>query len=377
MLPDGMASQPAKFGSTALLSNRVGSRRGSSELLTRPKCVSVIRGPARLTEGASGLACQASDRAGRCAGWIGDSNMSLPMKRRRLALVVEGGGLRGAFSAGALAALDRLLPRRPDFIFATSAGAPSAAFMTTGQIDIAIRLWENRTHASHLVSPMHWLRGRPLMDVDKLVSHFRDPRALAVQHIDAAPTHVYLAVTNCRTARPDYVRLTSQNAFTLLTAAMALPIAYGRVIQCDGQYYVDGGITDSIPLEPALERDIEDITVVLTQPREYRKRHSKAAEWLLRWQYSPYPNLFEAFMQRAECYNRCLERIEELERQGRISVLRPTAPLPASRMTRDRARILKTIQLGRDAAREWLRHNPFARDEPANEGPVLEPALLG
>ena len=286
--------------------------------------------------------------------------MPVPMKRRRLALVVEGGGLRGAFSAGVLATLDRLLPQRPDYIFATSAGAPSAAFMATGQIDVAIRLWENRTHASHLVSPLHWVRGRPLMDVDKLVSRFREPRALAVERIDAAFTQVYLAVTNCRTARPDYVRLTSHNAFTLLTAAMALPIAYGRVIQCQGQYYVDGGITDSIPLEPALERDVDDIIVVLTQPPGYSKSRSKAAEWLLRWQYSHYPNMLEAFMQRSECYNRCLERIEELEQRGRISVLRPAAPLPASRMTRDRERILRTIQVGRDTAREWLRQSDFA-----------------
>lgn len=272
----------------------------------------------------------------------------------RLALVVEGGGLRGAFCAGVLAAWDRLAPRRPDCIYATSAGAPSAAYLATGQIDLAIRLWENRTHASHLVSPLHWLEGRPLMDIDKLVDCFRGRLALDVNRFGLSSTKVFIAVTNCRTASADYLRLTPDNALEVLQATMALPLAYGRVVTIHGQPYIDGGVVDSIPLERALERDFDRIVVVLTQPEGYRKRRSRLAEALLRTQYRAYPELIEAFRARSERYNRELERIEALERSGALSVIRPTEPLPASRMTRDRQRILSTIQVGRDSARRWL-----------------------
>src|SRR5690606_8637254 len=87
-------------------------------------------------------------------------------REKTYALVVEGGGLRGAFCAGVLEALHHLAPTAPSHVYATSAGAPSAAYLATGQIELAIRLWETRTHASHLVSPRHWLKGRPLMDID-------------------------------------------------------------------------------------------------------------------------------------------------------------------------------------------------------------------
>ncbi len=273
---------------------------------------------------------------------------------KKVALVVEGGGLRGAFCAGALAAWDRLAPRRPDAIFATSAGAPSAAYLATGQIDLAIRLWETRTHAHHLVSPMHLFAGRPLMDIEKLVDCFRGRLALAVERFGQSPTKVFIAVTNCTTGTAEFLRLTPDNAFNVLQATMALPLAYGRIVNIHGQPYVDGGVTASIPIERALEREYDHIVVLLTQPAGYRKKRSKFAEALLRTQYGSHPELVRAFQQRSETYNAHLDLVMELEAAGKLSVVRPPEPLPASRMTRDRERILRTIQIGRDCARQWL-----------------------
>ncbi len=277
--------------------------------------------------------------------------------RGKMALVIEGGGLRGAFCAGVLAAWDRLAPR-PDAIYATSAGAPSAAFMATGQIDVAIRLWETKTHAHHLVSPTHWFKGRPLMDVDKLVNHFRGRLSLDVEQFGNCPTKVFIAVTNCRTATAEYLRLTPGNALDVLTATMALPLAYGRVVNIHGQPYIDGGVVDCIPLERALERGYDHIVVLLTQPAQYRKRRSAVSEVLLRAQYPNYPELPHAFRARWARYNQHVDQIAQLEAAGRIKVIRPESRLPASRMTRDRRKILETIQMGRDCAKRWLDEHP-------------------
>jgi predicted patatin/cPLA2 family phospholipase len=280
-----------------------------------------------------------------------------PSPRRKVALVVEGGGLRGSFSAGVLAAWDRLSPRRADFVYATSAGAPSAAYLATGQIDLAIRLWENRTHAHHLVSPMHLFKGRPLMDIDRLVAEFQGPHSLDLAAFARSKTKVFIAVTNCRTAAADYLKLTPDNALQVLRATMALPLAYGQVVTIHGQPYVDGGVVDSIPLDRALTREDTDIVVVLTRPPGYRKKRSKLAEAMVRAQYPNHPALAEAFRLRAERYNTCLDRVEALQKSGRISVIQPTEPLPASRMTRDRRLIMESIQIGRDALRDWVISN--------------------
>jgi predicted patatin/cPLA2 family phospholipase len=192
------------------------------------------------------------------------------------------------------------------------------------------------------------------MDIDKLVDCFRTPPALDVARFDDPTQDIFITVTDCLTARPQHVRLTADNAFDLLTAGMALPLAYGRAVEIGGRAYIDGGITDSIPVERALLDSPDHVLVVLTRPPGYEKRRSKVAEHAFAVQYRRYPELVAAFRHRSERYNRTLRLVERLEAEGRVSVVRPRGPLPASRMTRDRQLILRTIQLGRDAAREWL-----------------------
>jgi predicted patatin/cPLA2 family phospholipase len=275
------------------------------------------------------------------------------MTARKLAIVVEGGGLRGAFCAGALQQLARVLPRKPDYIFATSSGAPSAAFFALGDIDRAIHLWEHWTHASHLISPRHLLHGRPIMDVDKLVSRFRGAEPLEVERFGDVPTQAFIAVTHCRTGQAEYLGLTPRNAFAVLTATMALPFAYGKVVTIDGQPYIDGGVCASVPIEPALEKEVDDIIVLLTRPPNYRKNPRLVSPALLKLHFPGYPDLINAISQRALQYNAQLDKLARLEAQRRITVIRPTEPLPASRITRDKRRIMSSIELGRRAVETW------------------------
>jgi predicted patatin/cPLA2 family phospholipase len=280
------------------------------------------------------------------------------MQERSLALVVEGGGLRGAFCAGVLSVLDAQLSQRVARVYAASAGAPSAAFFATGQIHRAVQIWENHTHQGELVSPLHWFKGRPLMDIDKLVAHFRREEPLAVERYAGKASEVHIAVTNCETGQAEYLRLDPHNAFEVLTATMALPLAYGRVVSVNGTPYVDGGLSDSIPFAVALASGADEVVVIQTQPITYRKRRSKFAEALFNAQLgSRYPKLLQTFQQRPERYNASVEHLTQLEHAGRVTVIRPSAPLPASRLTRDRSRILQTLEAGKAAARTWCAQN--------------------
>lgn len=277
------------------------------------------------------------------------------MTARKLAIVVEGGGLRGSFCAGALQGLASVLPRPPDYIFATSSGAPSAAFFALGHIERAIHLWEHWTHASHLISPRHLLHGRPIMDVDKLISRFRGAEPLEIERFGQVPTEAFVAVTHCRAGQAEYLRLTPRTAFDVLTATMALPFAYGKVVTIDGQPYIDGGVCASIPIEPALEREIDDIIVLVTRPPGYRKNPRHHSSALLKLHFPGYPDLIDAIGQRAARYNAQLDKIARLEAQRRVSVIRPLETLPASRITRDKERIMSSIALGREAALTWAK----------------------
>jgi predicted patatin/cPLA2 family phospholipase len=274
--------------------------------------------------------------------------------KRNTALVVEGGGLRCAFVAGALSALAEAR-REFGHVFATSGGAASAAYFVAGQIDRAVSIWQERTHGGQLISPRHWLAGRRLMDIDGLVDVFRGEYPLDAAQIERSSTVLTVALTNCETGLAHHLRATRDNLFESLRATMALPIAYGRVVSVEGVPYIDGSVADSIPVEAALELDPEQLLVITTRPLGYRKkRRARLLGRLLRINYRQYPALWEALESRWERYNRTMIRLEALERQGRVQVIRPAGPLPASRMTRDRARIIETLELGREAAREFL-----------------------
>lgn len=269
-------------------------------------------------------------------------------------LVLEGGGLRGAFVAGALAELDDSSGLRFSHIFATSAAAASAAYLLAGQIDRALSIWRERTHGGQLISARHLLRGRGLMDIEGLVQVFQRELALDAGGVAGSPTCLRVAVTNCVTGAADHVAATESNIFQLLKATMALPVVYGRVVHVEGVPYIDGGVADAIPFEAALALQPSRVIVVTTRPLGYRKAQVRFGGDLLRYNYRAFPALWPALRNRWECYNRSIVKLEAFERLGRVEVIRPLQALPASRMTRDRARILETLELGRAAARSFI-----------------------
>ena len=270
-------------------------------------------------------------------------------------LVLEGGGLRGAFVAGVLAELERCRSLSFSHIFATSAAAASAAYLVAGQIDRALAIWRDKTHGAQLISPRHLLRGRSLMDIEGLVALFQGELPLDAGRVERSATALYVAVTNCNTGAADHVAATERNLFQLLKATMALPVVYGRVVDVEGVPYIDGGIADAIPLQAALALDPGRLIVVTTRPIGYRKQRTPLASDLLRHNYRSFPALWPALRNRWESYNRSVMKLEALERLGRVEVIRPSGALPASRMTRDRGRIIETLELGQRAAAAFLR----------------------
>jgi predicted patatin/cPLA2 family phospholipase len=279
-------------------------------------------------------------------------------------LVLEGGGLRGAFVAGVLAEFERE-KLRFSHVYATSAAAASAAYLLAGQIEGALRIWKDRTHGEQLISPLHLLRGRGLMDIEGLVRVFQGE--LDARGVASSATQLRVAVTNCNTGCADHVAVTEQNLFHLLRATMALPVVYGRVVDVDGVPYIDGGIADAIPFQAPLALSPNRVIVVSPRPLGYRKAQIRFGGDLLRYNYRAFPEVWPALRNRWECYNRTIVKLEALERLGQVEVIRPETPLPASRMTRDRARIIQTLELGRSAARTFL-EGKGARREPRSSG---------
>jgi predicted patatin/cPLA2 family phospholipase len=275
------------------------------------------------------------------------------MKASQSALIVEGGGLRGAFSAGVLAELEQHQALDFDCCYATSAAAPSAAYWLAGQIEDAVHIWQHFTSGSQLISPGRLLRGRSIMDLDRLVGVFEKWVPLNTERLTSSRT-LFVTVTNCTNGCAEYIPIEPDNAFALLKASMALPVAYGPSVLVRGVPYIDGGLTDSIAIDTVIATSPSRTLVVLTQPHGYRKKPAPVAARLMARYYRQYPALESAFGNRYKIYNSSVTLVEALESKGTIDVIRPAHPLPASRLSRDQGLIRSTLEAGRKAARDWL-----------------------
>jgi predicted patatin/cPLA2 family phospholipase len=268
-----------------------------------------------------------------------------------LGIVIEGGGLRGAFAVGVLDELDRVLPVRPAHVFATSSGAPNAAYYVTGQIADGVRIWEQHTHGSQLLDFGNLLRPDPVMKIDELVAVFRDEIKLQAAQLTDERPRVHISLTEVESGQNHVLRATPDNVFALLTAAMAIPVAYGKVVPVEQGLYIDGGFGAPVAIREALALGLDGIVVVLTKPRGHRRKPNAFAEWLQCSSYAAYPHARPAIRAKWRNYNATMELIDEHEQAGKLVVIRPAAELPASRLSRSQARILASIELGRSAVR--------------------------
>ncbi len=272
-------------------------------------------------------------------------------------LVVEGGGMRGAHSCGALMALaDRGLTDF-DVVAATSAGACTSAFLVSRQFDMFPVIWTKYLHDGRFINLMKLATRQSVMDLDYLIHEvFRNLEPLDVDSLRRNPTCFYVSATDCLTGTASYFNNHEDFILNALKASSAMPIAYRHPVIIDNRPYVDGGIVDSIPIQKALDEGCGEIFVLLTRPEGYRKK-APLVNLLPRIYQKKYPRLAEAILRRHEVYNETLSRIENEDYPAKLTVIRPRQKLPVKRLTTNVEKIRAAIDQGYSDAMATLAEN--------------------
>ena len=117
-----------------------------------------------------------------------------------------------------------------------------------------------------------------------------------------------------------------------------------KFVELDGRKLLDGGCTDSVPVEAFRKLGFRRNVVVLTRDLEYRKKPENT--WMADLVYHKYPKFAEALKNRAVQYNRSIRNIEKLEKEGEVFVIRPSVPLTIPRICKSAEEIEKTYQIG-------------------------------
>lgn len=262
----------------------------------------------------------------------------------KIGLVLEGGAMRGMFTAGVL---DVLLDEQiaVDGAVTVSAGALFGINYPAKQRGRVLRYNLKYLHDKRYMG-WHSLFTTGNV-VNKAFAFYELPFTLdpfdqatfAASQID-----FWVTLTNIETGEPEYVKITDAFAqMEALRATSAMPMV-SRVVEIEGKKYLDGGISDSIPLDKAITLGYDKIIVILTRPLNYRKKPSN--NWLFKLFYRNYPKLIERWANRYAEYNQAVEKVIEMEKAGKIFVIRPSESLDISRLEKDLAKVQAMYDLG-------------------------------
>ena len=128
-----------------------------------------------------------------------------------------------------------------------------------------------------------------------------------------------------------------------LRATSALPFI-SEIIELDGKKYLDGGIANSIPIDFFEKQNYDKIIVILTRPITYRKKKSASIQFKMF--YKKYPHLIEKLENRYKDYNETVEKILELEKLGKVFVIRPSEDITIKRLEKDTEKLNYVYNLG-------------------------------
>jgi len=263
---------------------------------------------------------------------------------KKTGLVLEGGGFRGIYTAGVL---DILMDEGINFdgVIGVSAGAIHGCSFVSGQRGRSIRYYRKYCGDPRMMSIRNWLKTGNAVDTD--FCYHQLPEVLDVYDNEAfkkSPTDFYVTCTELETGKAEYIRLDDMIAqVDYLRASASLPY-FSRIVELNGKKYLDGGCSDSVPLEAFEKLGYERNVVVLTQPAGYRKKPEM--QFLAKTVYRKYPDFCKALLNRHDDYNRLMDFLEERQRQGRIFIIRPSEKLDIKRVENDVNKVQKAYDLG-------------------------------
>lgn len=268
-------------------------------------------------------------------------------------LVLEGGGMRGLYTAGVL---DFFIDKGIYFrnCYGVSAGATQCCSYLSKQKGRAYRIFTKYMKDKRYAS---------LSNLIKEGNYFGKDFSLKMIPDELEPfdhdtfvncgSNFYAVASNCKTGEPEYLKVEDTRKETdmdKIWASCSLPLL-SKNVHIEGEEYLDGGVADSIPVVKALRDGNKKVVLILTRDSSYRKKPNKLMP-IIKLKYKEYPKLIELMEKRHRIYNKTIKRIEKFEKEGRIFVIRPKNVVEIGRLEKDTSKMKALYNTGYKEARE-------------------------
>lgn len=258
----------------------------------------------------------------------------------RIGLVLEGGGMRGVFTGGIL---EFFLEKNIHFpyIVGVSAGACNAASYISRQAGRNKEITIGYASHPEYISIKRLIRSGELFNMDLIfdrIPNVENPFDYNV--FFESKQEFYVGVTDCLTGETVYFekKELGENFNTILRASSSLPMV-APIVSHDGRPFLDGGISDPIPVNQSMKDGNKKHIIILTQCEGYRKNPARRGMWYFNRKYKQYPGLIDIVKNRSVVYNDTLNYIAQLEKEGKAFVFRPDHLQAVTRLERKKERL--------------------------------------
>ncbi len=270
-------------------------------------------------------------------------------------LVLEGGAMRGLFSAGVM---DVLMENDITFdgAIGVSAGACFGCNYKSKQIGRVLRYNLKYCKDRRYCSLYSLITTGDLYGAD--FCYRKIPEELDIFDVDTFnenPMEFYTVSSDVETGKTVYTLMDTRckNYLEWIRASASLPLV-SRIVEIDGRKYLDGGLTDSIPLKYFQKIGYEKNVIILTQPENYIKKPNKAIA-LIKLTLRKYPAIIEAIKNRHIVYNETTKYIKQEVNKGNAFIICPDNPLPVKRTEKDPEKLKQAYEEGRKVALKNLK----------------------
>jgi rssA protein len=269
-------------------------------------------------------------------------------------LVLEGGAMRGLFTAGVI---DVLMENNIKFngAIGVSAGAAFGCNYKSGQIGRVIRYSKRFANNKKYASLWSLLTTGDYFGAE-YAYHFI-PNKLDIVDFETFrnnPMEFWAVATNVGSGKAVYRQLNTLDYEELefVRASASMPLV-SNIVKLNGQRLLDGGVADSIPLAFFQKQGYQRNIVVLTQPKGYRKQPNKLMP-LMHLQLHRHPKMLKALAERHIMYNKEVDLVLQEERKGNVFVLQPQIKLTIGHTSHNPKKMQETYEHGRKVATEEL-----------------------
>ncbi|NNJ28943.1 patatin-like phospholipase family protein [Lacrimispora defluvii] len=271
------------------------------------------------------------------------------------ALVLEGGSLRGVFTAGVL---DVFMEQEIEmsYVNGVSAGSMSGMSYVSKQIGRTIKVDLDYVNDKRFLSFRNLVEKRSIFNFDFLFGELSNTLVPFDYDTFYKSEQIFEVIaTRCKTGKPEYFEKSRcDNFIDAVKASSSIPIL-SRMISVGGKKYLDGGCSMPVAYQRAIDLGYEKIVLVLTREPGYRK--PPLDKWTKKGYeryFAPLPRFLKALEDVPERYNRMQEEIDRLEKEGRIYVIRPDHHVTVQRTEQDKRKLEALYQEGRRLALEHM-----------------------